>query len=148
MCLGEFNETVALKLIDEANSGNEVSRNKLFIILRPRILWMAEQFARNKNDAEDITQEACINLHLYLHTYKPGYDLLKWLYVVTKNAAIAFLEKFGDEEILDGYDLDQVAYVPGEADYCGPPLSASGDVYVSGKKYDWRGIERMFGART
>ena len=51
-----------------------------------RIQRRAARILGNESDAEDVTQEVFVNVHRFLHRYKPDQPFSHWLSVVTLNA--------------------------------------------------------------
>lgn len=51
-----------------------------------RIQRRAARILGNESDAEDVTQEVFVNVHRFLHRYKPDQPFSHWLSIVTLNA--------------------------------------------------------------
>lgn len=57
---------------------------------RPFVWRVAYHFLRNRDDAQDITQDVLLALHENLPSLPPGTNLSAWLYRVTANRAVNF----------------------------------------------------------
>ncbi|MGI8964527.1 MAG: RNA polymerase sigma factor, partial [Limisphaerales bacterium] len=59
-------------LAEQAAAGNKEALEQLCLLLWPSAYARAFTTLRNKQDAEDCTQKALLNLIRYLHRYDPG----------------------------------------------------------------------------
>ena len=71
-------------LLDRARNGDKTAEKQLFEILHVRFAYLAKRRIRNKDDAEDVAQEACMTI---LEKYKTevftkGFD--PWAYGVLR----------------------------------------------------------------
>jgi RNA polymerase sigma-70 factor (ECF subfamily) len=57
---------------------------------RPFVWRVAYHFLRNKDDAQDVTQDVLLALHERLPSLPPDTNLNAWLYRVTANRAVNF----------------------------------------------------------
>ncbi|MFL6305733.1 MAG: sigma-70 family RNA polymerase sigma factor [Candidatus Sulfotelmatobacter sp.] len=55
-------------------------------------LTLARWLTKNRADAEDVVQEACLRAHRNLHTYNGG-SAKGWLLAIVRNTAYTWLEK-------------------------------------------------------
>jgi RNA polymerase sigma-70 factor (ECF subfamily) len=99
------------ELIEKARSGDIAAYQEFIRFYSARVHAIAYQMVGNSIDAQDVAQEVFIRLHRSLHTYKPRFNFMTWLYRLTVNHSIDFLrrhsrhknislEDFTDESLL------------------------------------------------
>lgn len=76
--------------VREFLSGNERAFEFLFEKYREKVYGIAYRFARNKEDALDITQEVFLRVYQGLSRFKTDSKFYTWLYRITTNRAIDF----------------------------------------------------------
>ncbi len=72
---------------------------------RSRMLALANTILKNREDAEDVVQEAFLRAWRYRETFNGVRAVRPWLLSITRNAAIDFLNRRHEVE---GEDLDRV----------------------------------------
>jgi RNA polymerase sigma-70 factor (ECF subfamily) len=80
-------------LIQKASSGDLAAYQKFIRLYSSRVHAIAYQMVGNSIDAQDIAQEVFVRLHRSLHTYKPRFSFMTWLYRLTVNYSIDYLRK-------------------------------------------------------
>lgn len=90
---------------------NEADRrhgNELFAELhrryQPRVLSWCRRLTRNREGANDLTQEVFLRAFRYMHTFRGESRLSTWLYVITRNYCMNALKKCGRDPV-EGADL-------------------------------------------
>lgn len=80
-----------LQLVDEIKQGNKRAESKLYTKLYPFINLMCNKFVKNKEDAEDLTNESFIKIFQYINEYNTDYAFLTWVGSITKNNCLNFI---------------------------------------------------------
>jgi RNA polymerase sigma-70 factor (ECF subfamily) len=83
-----------LKLVNEVLSGNIDSFNILVNKYELVILRFIYNMIRDKEAAEDITQEVFITLYNKLYSYNTEYKFSNWLYQIARNKCIDYIRKY------------------------------------------------------
>lgn len=83
-----------LKLVNEVLNGNIDSFNILVNKYELVILRFVYNMLKDKEAAEDITQEVFITLYNKLYTYKDQYKFSNWLYQIARNKCIDYIRKY------------------------------------------------------
>jgi len=86
-------DTSHTDLIRKAQAGSLPAFESLIKMYDERILALAMQVLKNKQDAEDVYQEAMIKAYTKLHTFRFQSDFFTWLYRITVNTAITYQKK-------------------------------------------------------
>ncbi len=79
------------ELVSKILSGNQLYFKILVDKYQPMVLNTCYHFVRNKNDAEDITQEVFIEVFQSLNKFKKQSKLSTWLYKITVNKSLNFI---------------------------------------------------------
>src|SRR4051812_5783748 len=89
-CMKEDIELIRAVLKGDINSFEEiVARYEMGIV---RFIY---NMIRNKETAEDLTQEVFINAYKKLHSFRQEYKFSTWLYQIAKNKCIDHIRKYG-----------------------------------------------------
>ena len=75
--------------IAAARSGDTAAFADLVAVLQPDVLRWSLSFARDAEEAEEIVQETFILVHRKLRQYKGDSALEAWVYLITRNVALA-----------------------------------------------------------
>ena len=90
------------------NDADRLHGNELFAELhrryQPRVLSWCRRLTRNREGANDLTQEVFLRAFRYMHTFRGESSLSTWLYVITRNYCMNALKKCGRDPV-DGADL-------------------------------------------
>ena len=76
-----------IQLASLASAGDEVAFTNLVTRFQPAVFRWALTFARDPDEAEDITQEVFVRTHRQLGQYRSDGSLEAWLYRITRRAA-------------------------------------------------------------
>jgi RNA polymerase sigma-70 factor, ECF subfamily len=101
-------ETIIDELIELAKQGD---KNSLSIIINQysdKLYTLSFKFMRNKEDAEDVLQEAFLKMINKISLFKGQSTLYSWLYRITINTALEKLRKHHPEHF--DVNLDKVNY--------------------------------------
>lgn len=83
-----------LKLVQEVLNGNIDSFNIIVNKYELPILKFVYNIIKNKETAEDITQEVFITLYNKLYMYKKDYKFSNWIFQIAKNKCIDYMRKY------------------------------------------------------
>lgn len=83
-----------LKLVSEVLSGNMDSFNIIVNKYGMPIMRFIYNMVKDKEAAEDISQEVFIAVYNKLYTYKNTYKFSNWLYQIARNKAIDYIRKY------------------------------------------------------
>lgn len=85
--------TRTTELVDRARRGDETAFRRLVERHRDRIYRQALVQTGDADDAEDVTQEVLVRLHLELKKFRGDSMFETWLFTLTRNAAADFRSK-------------------------------------------------------
>ena len=85
--------TQTTELVDRARRGDETAFRRLVERHRDRIYRQALVQTGDADDAEDVTQEVLVRLHLGLAGFRSESKFETWLFTLTRNAAADFRNK-------------------------------------------------------
>jgi RNA polymerase sigma-70 factor (ECF subfamily) len=85
--------TRTTELVDRARRGDETAFRRLVERYRDRIYRQALVQTGDADDAEDVTQEVLVRLHLGLAGFRSESKFETWLFTLTRNAAADFRSK-------------------------------------------------------
>lgn len=83
-----------LKLVDQVLKGNIDSFNILVNKYEFSVLKFTYNMIRDKEAAEDITQEVFIIVYKKIYTYNREYKFSSWVFQIAKNKCIDFMRKY------------------------------------------------------
>ncbi|HCY75796.1 MAG TPA: hypothetical protein DHV28_07725 [Ignavibacteriales bacterium] len=83
-------ENEDFKLVSDCLSGNGRSYEVLVEKYHKIIFRLANKFAKDFDDAEEITQSVFVKAYENLKDYNPKYKFFSWLYRITVNESINF----------------------------------------------------------
>lgn len=81
------------KLIQQAIGGNQQAYQELMSRYRNAIFHQMYKMVSNREDADDLTQEAFSKAFHKLPTYEPNYAFSTWLFKIARNNAIDYIRK-------------------------------------------------------
>ncbi len=76
---------------------------------KEEIYKIAYYYAKNKDDAEDLAQEACTKAYCYFHTFKEGSSFKAWMFKIINNTFKGIWtkkQKHGTSEYIKGIKED------------------------------------------
>lgn len=92
------------QLIQEIISGNTLAFKTLMEKYRERVFHVAMGFVHLKEDAEDLTQEVFIKVYLSLSTFNHDSEFSTWLYRLTINTCINFVNRNRSKRFLQSIE--------------------------------------------
>jgi len=76
------------KSIEQANLGNASAFNELVATLQPSVYRWALTFARDPDEADEITQETFVLVHRKLNQFRGESSVEGWVYLITRHVAL------------------------------------------------------------
>jgi len=95
------------QLIINAQEGDRNAFHQLVALHDEKVMILAYQLMKNKQDAEDLYQEAFIKAYQNIHSFRLESSFYTWLYRITVNTALNMKRKFSKmhiQEPLDTFD--------------------------------------------
>jgi RNA polymerase sigma-70 factor (ECF subfamily) len=111
-----------IELLSRTADGDRASFRKIYAHAAGRLFALCLRMLRNREEAEDVLQEAFIKIWERSYLYDPAKgEAMAWLAAITRNAALDRLRKPGrnsvpyDEAVIDEIDSHMAALDPGSA---------------------------------
>ncbi len=95
------------QLIIDAQKGDSHSFHQLVALHDEKIMVLAYQLMKNKQDAEDLYQEAFVKAYKNIHSFRFESSFYTWLYRITVNTALNMKRKMSRmyiKEPIEDYD--------------------------------------------
>lgn len=96
------------ELVDRAQRGDSGAIEALVTRYEDRVYNLAYRMVGNREDAEDVLQDAFLNVIRSIDKFKKQSSFSTWLYRITANAALTRLRKKSRKEKSEGEFLDEV----------------------------------------
>jgi RNA polymerase sigma-70 factor (ECF subfamily) len=84
-------QTKIIELVKEIQKGNKIAEIKLYKNLYSFVYLICYNFIKNKEDAEDLTNESFIKIFKSIDTYEAKCTFLTWVGTITKNNCLNFV---------------------------------------------------------
>src|SRR6185369_6993330 len=81
------------ELIEAARAGHQEALNRLMAWTRPRLLAVAMRTMRDRDDAEDVAQEALLKVCRYLTRFEGRSAFATWIHRITVNTGLDWLRR-------------------------------------------------------
>jgi len=105
--MGKINEKELKELFIEIEHDNKIAFEKLYNQYNKLVYGIAFSILKNKQDAEDIVQNVFTKLYTIDKSKLPSNNEATWLYTVTRNETLNFLQKKHDNINLDSvYEIE------------------------------------------
>jgi RNA polymerase sigma-70 factor (ECF subfamily) len=106
------------ELIESARAGDKVALNRLLVHARPRLLAVALRMVRDRDEAEDVVQDALLKVCRHLTRFEGRSAFSTWLHRIVVNAALDRLRRQQSrwERIAPGEDQDHLASSAADVD--------------------------------
>ena len=82
-----------IELVQQAAKGNREAFRILVEKYQSRLLTLAQEIVRSREEAEDVVQESFVKAYVSLHDFKGESSFFTWMYRITYNMAIDFRRK-------------------------------------------------------
>ena len=79
-------------LLDGIRQGDESAFRQLYEQTKSRVFTLSLSYARNAEDAEEITQDVFLEVFRSAHAFKGESSVLTWLYRIAVNKSLDFLK--------------------------------------------------------
>ena len=97
------------KLVELAQEGSEEAFSELVRLYQSKVFSMALNFTRDRETADDLSQEIFLKAYLALPKYRFGSEFGTWLYRVALNHVRDFLRKKGKVKEVS---LEEIGEIP------------------------------------
>jgi RNA polymerase sigma-70 factor (ECF subfamily) len=84
-------DVVALELVERVKGGDRKALEALLVSVRPRLSAVALKIVRNRDDAEDVVQDAMVKVCRYIDKFEGRAALSTWLHRIVVNTAVDHL---------------------------------------------------------
>lgn len=84
-------QTEIIELVKEIQKGNKIAETKLYKGLHSFVYLICYNYIKNKEDAEDLTNESFVKIFRSIDTYESKYTFLTWVGTITKNNCLNFV---------------------------------------------------------
>lgn len=84
-------QTEIIELIKEIQKGNKIAETKLYKGLHSFVYLICYNYIKNKEDAEDLTNESFVKIFKSIETYESKCTFLTWVGSITKNNCLNFI---------------------------------------------------------
>jgi RNA polymerase sigma-70 factor (ECF subfamily) len=81
------------ELVEKSKAGDDKAFHELMVRHLKHIFNFVWQYARNDEDAEDITQDAFFKAWKHIRRFKTGSKFLPWLFAIARNTALDHIKK-------------------------------------------------------
>lgn len=99
--MGKINDTQLKELFIEIKHNNKIAFEKLYNQYNKLVYGVAFSILKNKQDSEDIVQNVFTKLYTIDKSKLPSSNESTWLYSVTKNETLNFLQKKNSDVSLE-----------------------------------------------
>lgn len=74
---------------------------EIYSMYKNKVYNLALQYVQNIEDAEEITQDVFVNIHLSLAQFKYNAELSTWIYKITINKSLDYIKMKKRKNALD-----------------------------------------------
>jgi RNA polymerase sigma-70 factor (ECF subfamily) len=85
------------QLIEKLRAGGDAGVQELAAAYGPKIYQLAFRYLRNREDAEEVTQDVLYKVHRKIGAFRGDSALSSWIYRITFNAAMSRLRAVGHQ---------------------------------------------------
>ena len=82
-----------LELVQKARQGDQQAYNKLILMYKDIVYNIVFRMVRNKQEAEDLTQDAFVKAYKSIASFNDDYAFSTWLFKIATNNCIDFFRK-------------------------------------------------------
>lgn len=109
-----LDNTLIAEIVQRLQQGDERAQGELIDAVQARLFKFCVLLARNREVAEDLSQETLIKCLQSIHSLKEGKTFLAWMYQIARNLFIDLKRKPGSKDTLS---LDDLTHVGVEKDF-------------------------------
>ena len=81
------------RLVAGLQAGDQAAVRELAVRYSPRIQQLAMRHMKNREDAEEVTQDVLLKVHRKIHAFRGDAALSSWIYRITFNTAMSRLRQ-------------------------------------------------------
>ena len=81
------------RLVTGLQAGDQAAVRELAVRYGPRIQQLAMRHMKNREDAEEVTQDVLLKVHRKIHAFRGDAALSSWIYRITFNTAMSRLRQ-------------------------------------------------------
>jgi RNA polymerase sigma-70 factor (ECF subfamily) len=98
-------QTEIIELVKEIQKGNKIAETKLYKGLHSFVYLICYNYIKNKEDAEDLTNESFVKIFKSIDTYETKCTFLTWVGTITKNNCLNFVRSKSYKNLQLNYNL-------------------------------------------
>lgn len=106
-------EEAFLASIEKIRSEDKDGLKEIYMAYSSYIFMVVNEILRNKEDAEDVTQEFFIRLYRVAGVYKPGSGHKGWIATIARNLALDHIRKHSREMATEEVEEDITEFTSG-----------------------------------
>lgn len=95
-----------IELVKEIQKGNKIAETKLYKGLHSFVYLICYNYIKNKEDAEDLTNESFVKIFKSIDTYETKCTFLTWAGTITKNNCLNFVRSKSYKNLQLNYNDD------------------------------------------
>lgn len=93
-------------LVEQAKNGDLAAFRKLVEMNKKQVYYLAYDLTRNREDAEDVSQEVFIKAYRSLDNFRGESKFSTWLYRITVNTSLNLKRKYSVVDMRSEEDMD------------------------------------------
>lgn len=103
-------QTEIIELVKEIQKGNKIAETKLYKGLHSFVYLICYNYIKNKEDAEDLTNESFVKIFKSIDTYETKCTFLTWVGTITKNNCLNFVRSKSYKNLQLNYNGDNLLF--------------------------------------
>lgn len=103
-------QTEIIELVKEIQKGNKIAETKLYKGLHSFVYLICYNYIKNKEDAEDLTNESFVKIFKSIDTYETKCTFLTWVGTITKNNCLNFVRSKSYKNLQLNYNVDNLLF--------------------------------------
>jgi RNA polymerase sigma-70 factor (ECF subfamily) len=103
-------QTEIIELVKEIQKGNKIAETKLYKGLHSFVYLICYNYIKNKEDAEDLTNESFVKIFKSIDTYETKCTFLTWVGTITKNNCLNFVRSKSYKNLQLNYNVDKLLF--------------------------------------
>lgn len=103
-------QTEIIELVKEIQKGNKIAETKLYKGLHSFVYLICYNYIKNKEDAEDLTNESFVKIFKSIDTYESKCTFLTWVGTITKNNCLNFVRSKSYKNLQLTYNDDNLLF--------------------------------------
>lgn len=103
-------QTEIIELVKEIQKGNKIAETKLYKGLHSFVYLICYNYIKNKEDAEDLTNESFVKIFKSIDTYESKCTFLTWVGTIIKNNCLNFVRSKSYKNLQLTYNDDNLLF--------------------------------------